>query len=210
MEFSGENKNMKQIKFLMFIILNIILLASGIPIINALTEFVDDYHNENYIAIKNNVIRNPILNAIELNYSIIKKKKEEYERKGYFYTTQIINDVNGSFLILLTNSTLDKGIIKVQFSNDNSTWLNHNNQTGYDYLIEGFESIDLRDLNFSNIYLKFNFKREGKNKTPRLYQIRLISKELELPKAISVNYYSWIIFLIVIGLMLLYGVSRRK
>ncbi|GAH37116.1 unnamed protein product, partial [marine sediment metagenome] len=67
-----------------------------------------------------------------------------YEADGYFYTIEVVSDIR-SLSILMTNSTLDAGDISVQFSDDNITWVDHNNQPGQDYLIDGYESLDLRD-----------------------------------------------------------------
>jgi len=99
-----------------------------------------------------------------------------YETQGYFYTEQLLNYANGSTVVLLTNSSSNTGNIRVQFSNDNSTWVNHNGVVGnYEGLKDGFESIDLRDLNYTQVYMRFNFTRGDGDKTPRLRQIRLIT-----------------------------------
>lgn len=161
---------MKLTKYLISILLVTILIFSIIPMTNAITEFIDDYHNEYYVASKENITRNSELNAMELNFSMIKNR---YELEGCFYTTNILSNIS-SLSILMTNTTLDSGIINVQFSDDNFTWVNHNNQNGYDTLIEGFDSIDLKNLNFSKLYIRFNFTRGGFFKTPRLYQIQII------------------------------------
>jgi len=156
------------------ILLTIVLMVITIPMVKA--DFVDDYENEDHIAIKENLIRNPILNAMELNYSVT-KKEGKYEKEGFFQTIKIISGLNGSSLALLTNSTLDKGSIMVQFSDDNYTWVDHTNKTGHDSLADGFGSIDLRDLNFTSIYLKYEFKRGKGKMTPRLYQTMIIWKD---------------------------------
>lgn len=188
------------------ILLVIILIAPFIPMTKA--DFVDNYYNENYIAIKEKIVRNPILNAMELNYSLT-KKKGEYEKDGFFYTIKILGDVNESSLVLLTNSTLNRGSIKVQFSSDNSTWVDHNNQTGRDSLLEGFEAIDLRDLNFTSIYLKYDFKRGKGKMTPRLYQTMIIWTEAPIKPddgvVIIQDDYSFIF--LAIGLILMLSIA---
>ena len=115
----------------LIIVLTVILSQSFIPFVLARIEFVDDYQNENYIAIKEKMIRNSELNAMELDYSM-KGDKKQYEKKGYFQTIMVLRGVNVSSLTLLINSTLDRGSIKVQFSKDNSTWVNHNGNVGYE------------------------------------------------------------------------------
>lgn len=151
----------------------IILICPAIQIAKPLNEFIDDYTNEEYITIKHKIIRNQLLNAMELNISLV-KKKTEYEKAGHFYTINVLSHENGTALILLTNTTLSGGSIKVQFSNDNFTWVNHNNHKGFDKLGDGFDSIDLRDLNFTSLYLRYDFKRGKGKMTPRLYQTRII------------------------------------
>ena len=155
------------------ILLIIILICPEFQIAKSLNEFKDDYMNEEYITIKHKIIRNQLLNAMELNRSLI-KKKIEYEKAGHFYTINVLNNENGTALILLSNSTLNKGSIKVQFSNDNFTWVDHNNHKGFDNLGDGFDSTDLRDLNFTSLYLRYDFKRGKGKMTPRLYQTRII------------------------------------
>ncbi|MBA7599853.1 hypothetical protein ES703_06898 [subsurface metagenome] len=180
-----------------YVLLAIVLIESSILMVKA--DFIDDYENENYIATKERIIRNPILNAMELNYSIT-KKNGEYEKDGFFITIKILSNLNGSSLVLLTNSTLNRGSIKVQFSSDNFTWVDHNNQKGHDSLEEGFGSIDLRDLNFTSIYLRYDFKRGKGKMTPRLYQTIIIWTDREEEEVPTSDDYS-IIFL-AIGLIL--------
>lgn len=161
---------MKLTKSLISILLVIILIFSNISFVKGWDSFLDDYQNEDYVAIKENIIRNPILNAMELNVSTIKNR---YELKGYFCTPNILNNISALSLLTI-NSTLDQGILTVQFSEDNFTWVDHTNQVGYDTLIGEWESIYLHDLNFSKLYMRFNFTRGGFFKTPRLYQIQII------------------------------------
>lgn len=151
----------------------IILICPAFQIAMPLNEFIDDYKNEEYITIKHKIIRNQLLNAMELNISLA-KKKTEYEKKGHFYTIDVLGNENGTALTLLTNLTLSGGSIKIQYSNDNSTWVDHNNHKGFDRLGDGFDSIDLRDLNFTSLYLRYDFKRGKGKMTPRLYQTRII------------------------------------
>lgn len=130
-----------------------------------------------------------------------------YALEGYFYTTELLENINGNSLTLLTNSTLNDGNIKLQLSKDNSTWVNHNNQTGYDYLVSGYEALDLRDLNFNTIYMRYNFTRGGLILTPRLFQIRLISTEGVSSEGAQDSDAPWIAIAIILMLIafLLFG-----
>ena len=99
-----------------------------------------------------------------------------YETEGYFTTVDYLSDplANGSALVHLTNTTMPGGTaITVEFSDDNSTWILNDWQP----IFGGFESIDLRDLNYSSgLYIRYNFTGPG-SVTPRLYQSRLITTE---------------------------------
>ncbi len=98
-----------------------------------------------------------------------------YENDGYFLTEDYLNYTTGSSLVLLTNSTIPISTsITVQFSNDNSSWVDHEGNVGSTSLIAGFYSIDLRDLNYTDIYSMYNFTGTQID-TPRLYQSRLVT-----------------------------------
>ncbi len=139
-----------------------------------------------------------------------------YDNSGIFYTKDVLNYVNGSSIVLLTNSTIPSSDeIKIQFSPNNSSWYSHNAVlSGYDNLVEGFESIDLRDLNYSsNLYMRFNFSDGGSDSTPRLYQLRLITSANE---TISENgepdesYSALLIVGLVTGLVIGIGIYISK
>ena len=98
-----------------------------------------------------------------------------FVNEGYFTTTDYLDEANGSILVLMTNTTIpeDTGIT-VEFSEDNATWTLND----WDPLFGGFESIDLRELNWSNsFYVRYNETTSDPEITPRLYQSRLITTE---------------------------------
>ncbi len=99
-----------------------------------------------------------------------------FDTSGYFTTENYLNYANGSALVQLTNATIPKKTgIKIQFSQDNSTWVNNLNSPGANAVTAGFQSIDLRELNWSSSYfLRYNFTGT-RTATPRLYQSRLIT-----------------------------------
>lgn len=166
-----RTKISQELKAILLIFLTIIILTSiafKIRCGYAISEFVDDYENEDYIQTKKDVVRNTTLNCMELNIS------SEYLTNGYFYTKEVLSILNGSSIMLLTNYSSNTGLITVEFSPNNSTWKNHNNQFGSDTLVSGYEAIDLRDLNYKTLYMRFNYTRGDINRTPRLYQIRVV------------------------------------
>ena len=97
-----------------------------------------------------------------------------YVTEGYFTTTDYLDQANGSILVLMTNTTIPENTgITVELSEDNATWALND----WEPLVGGFESIDLRELNWSSsCYLRYNFTSPGGD-TPRLYQSRLITTE---------------------------------
>jgi hypothetical protein len=103
-----------------------------------------------------------------------------YVAEGYFSTIDYLSDplANGSTLALMTNtSILDNSGITVQFSPDNSTWVDNTGATGASTLTDGFQTLDMRNLNYSSsAYLMFNFTSAGEN-TSVLLQSRLITTE---------------------------------
>lgn len=99
-----------------------------------------------------------------------------YRAEGYFTTEDYLTQANGSTLVQLTNATIPGGTgIEIQFSEDNATWVNNLGIAGSNTLNAGFQSIDLRELNWSgSYYLRYNFSGP-QTATPRLYQSRLIT-----------------------------------
>lgn len=98
--------------------------------------------------------------------------------EGYFNTTDYFDYVNGSSLVWLTNSSIPSGTsLKVQFSNDGgSTYVDNEGNAGSNTLTEGHEALDLRDLNYTSLTVRYNFTGTPAD-TPRLYQSRLITTE---------------------------------
>ena len=98
-----------------------------------------------------------------------------YVSEGYFTTTDYLEEANGSILVQLTNTTIPDGtVITVEFSEDNAAWVLND----WAPLFGGFESIDLRDLNYSGgCWIRYNFSTTNPEITPRLYQSRLITTE---------------------------------
>lgn len=100
-----------------------------------------------------------------------------YEADGYFLTEDYLNYTTGNGLTLLSNSTIPESTtLSVQFSNDNSTWVDNEGNVGSTTIHDGFYSIDLRDLNYTDIFLMYTFTSSHTN-TSRLYQSRLITTE---------------------------------
>ena len=98
-----------------------------------------------------------------------------FETDGYFITDNYLNYTTGNSLTLLTNSTIPASTsLTVQFSNDNATWFDNHGNVGSTEIEADFFAIDLRDLNYSDIYSIYNFTGNTIS-TPILYQSRLIT-----------------------------------
>jgi hypothetical protein len=100
---------------------------------------------------------------------------------GYFISTNYLLDLiaNGSTLVYMANTTIPQNtVITIQFSSDNSTWVNSKGVSGYNTLSGGFESIDLRDLNYtSGFYIMVNMSNTDGSSVPFMSQSRLITTE---------------------------------
>ena len=103
--------------------------------------------------------------------------------------------VNGSTLVLQTISKISEATgITVQFSEDNSTW------TESTTITDGFQSIDLRTLNYTDAYIMFNLSTSNVEETPYLNQSRLITSIGVGDSGVSGSSYP---FLIPIGITVL-------
>jgi len=98
-----------------------------------------------------------------------------YETEGYFTTEDYLNYTIGNSLNLLTNSSLPgSSEITVEFSSDNVTWVDNHGDIGSSIVRAGFSALDLRDLNYSDIFMRYNLSSDGAL-TPRLYQSRIVT-----------------------------------
>jgi len=95
-----------------------------------------------------------------------------YEDGGY-YTTEML-DGDRALALMYNVSIPEYCGATIEFSSDNSTWVDHNNNVGSDTLTAGFESLDLRDLNTTSLYMRVNMTTNNWD-TPRIYQLRLVT-----------------------------------
>lgn len=114
------------------------------------------------------------------NWSLM-KSAAGYVSSGYFITENYLSDplANGSTLVEMTNSTIPANTkIRISFSVDNSTWVNNRGVAGFNTLVDGFFSLDLRNLNYSTFYYAlFNLSTTNSASTPRIYQSRVITTQ---------------------------------
>jgi len=97
---------------------------------------------------------------------------------GNYYTVNLGNYFNGSTIVNLLNCTRNTGSIRVSYSNDNITFRDHNGVIGFDTVSEdGGHSIDMRDLNYTTLYMKIDLIRGDLDKTPEIYQLRIITTQ---------------------------------
>lgn len=138
---------------------------------------------------------------------------EGYAAEGYFTTQDYLDEANGSVLVQLTNATIPDGTgITVEFSSDNSTWVDNEGNAGSNIVKDGFLALDLRDLNWSSsYYLRYNFSGTSLL-TPRLYQSRLITTEgEEAPPSngITESDFPWLAIAIIL-MCVAYLLTRSK
>ena len=131
---------------------------------------------------------------------------------GVYYTTELLEG-NRALNIMYNASILTDTGITMEFSDDNVTWVNHNDVAGHESLVNGFESIDLRDMNTTSLYCRLNFTSDNIIDTPRMYQLRIVTivGDIEVGEG-GINSASIIlaIFLIIVSLSLIYSVRHRR
>ena len=92
---------------------------------------------------------------------------------GSYYTVNVLD--GDPAIAILYNLTMPAGTgATMEFSTDNATWVDHNNQVGSDTLIAGYESLDLRDIYNGTTYRRVNMTSNGLD-TPRMWQERFVT-----------------------------------
>lgn len=135
-----------------------------------------------------------------------------YDDQGHFYTTDILAGIDYTGLALLLNSTIPGGdSITLEISQDNSSWILND----WEPIFGGYESIDLRDLEFNTMYFRFNFTDGEADSTPRLHQFILYHGAPRacidgVAKPDYAPYIALSIILLLIGLMIGWGVRRWR
>ena len=96
-----------------------------------------------------------------------------YEAAGTYYVDNVL-DGDPAIAILYNLTIPTGGGATMEFSTDNMTWVDHNNQAGSDTLVAGYETLDLRDIYNGTIYRRVNMTRNGVD-TPRMWQARFVT-----------------------------------
>jgi len=132
---------------------------------------------------------------------------------GEYYTTEML-DGDRALTLMYNVSIPEYCGATIEFSSDNSTWVDHNNNAGSDTLTVGFESLDLRDLNTASLYMRVNMTTNNWD-TPRIYQLRLVTitdvvlGDGEAPALSMGKYYALAIILLILGILLGLGMRKR-
>lgn len=96
-----------------------------------------------------------------------------FDVNGSYYTVNVLD--GDPAIAILYNLTIPAGAgATMEFSTDNVTWVDHNNQAGSDTLIAGYEALDLRDVYNGTIYRRVNMTSDGED-TPRMWQARFVT-----------------------------------
>ena len=102
-----------------------------------------------------------------------------YDESGTYYTVNVLG--GDPAIAILYNLTIPAGCgATMEFSTDNVTWVDHNNQAGFDTLIAGYEALDLRDVYNGTTYRRVNMTSNGEF-TPRMYQERFVTVTTIIP-----------------------------
>lgn len=133
---------------------------------------------------------------------------------GYYTTIDMLNE-DIAITLLYDADIVANTSMTMEFFNDSNVWVNHNNILGYDTLINGFESIDLRDINSTNNIIRVNMTTTNSSVTPRMNQLRYVTiiGTVENGNGNGVDNTPSIIlgiFLILVASGLIYGVIKRR
>jgi len=138
-----------------------------------------------------------------------------YKTPGTYYTINVLE--GDPALTIIYNLTIPAGCgATMEFSTDNITWINHNNEAGSDTLIAGYEALDLRDIYNGTIYRRVNMTGTVTD-TPRMWQERFVTvtgdefcPTCEEAPALSMGkYYALAIILLILGILLGQGMRKR-
>lgn len=136
---------------------------------------------------------------------------------GYYITEEFLDGDRG--LVLLYNATLPANTgIEIEFSDDNATWVDHNGVGASDTLVAGYESLGLRDLNTTSLYVRLNMTTTDPGATPRVYQLRIVTttdiipcEECEESAPVAMGkYYAMAIILLILGVLIGIGMRRKR
>jgi len=127
-----------------------------------------------------------------------------YADTGNYTTIEMINPDRG--LAVLYNCTVPSGTeLRLQFSNDSMTWVNHNGAVGYETLESGFGAVDIRDLNYTSLYLNATLIADSTNSyTPTMDQIRIVT----IIGATSDNTGALLVLGLVVGMVIFIQVGK--
>lgn len=130
--------------------------------------------------------------------------------EGQYYTTEMVG--GDQALTLMYNASLPANTsMTLELSSDNSTWVNHNNQSGYESLVDGMEAVDLRDLNTTSLYIRVNMTTSDSAYTPRMYQLRLVTvTTVEAGDTYLTGSIGIFLIVIVIILPIVYYLVRKR
>lgn len=138
-----------------------------------------------------------------------------YPSSGYYTTIDYLNG-DRALALLYDAQIVENTNMTLEFSLDNGiTWLNHNNVSTYDELINGYESLNLIDLNATHIIKRVNMSSDTSN-TPRMNQFRYVTIIGEVENGgdgeggINSASIIMILFLILVGMSLIYSMRRRR
>lgn len=128
---------------------------------------------------------------------------------GYFYTKDLLANTSDTATAILFNSTIEAtNSITMEFSSDNSTWLNQQNVAGYESLNDGLGAFNLEGLGVSTLYVRANFSRPLGADRCELHDITVI---YEGSASAGGGVQKWLVFLVillcVVGYLLWYALD---
>lgn len=136
-----------------------------------------------------------------------------YELDGYMTTNDLMASASGGTLSNLLNVTMPTNTnMTVEYSLDNMTWVDNENNTGFYQCVDGLQTVELRFLNFTVLYQRFNFSTTDDSVTSRLFQNRIVTTYAAASVGAAARPEGWVltIMIAVLGLALIILATRRR
>lgn len=128
---------------------------------------------------------------------------------GYFTTGDLLTNTSHKATAILFNASIPTGSnIRVQVSNNNSTWVDSQNVADLDILDNGLRALNLEKLGYTSLYMNVSFTRELVDQFPIMYDYLVIH---EATGGGSIEYrYGVAIVLFILGVLIGWGLINRE
>jgi len=148
-----------------------------------------------------------------LNTTEISENSKIYRSQGVLYSKNLLSGLNVTEIYEFTyNCSIPSGAsLKIQFSQDNSTWFSPTGVNEVVVMQNGTHTINLKTLGWKGgfFYYRVFFTRSDSDKTPKLYSISLTySTSTSMSRMLSLSLIT--LFLLIPLMIIIFARRRRK